>query len=726
MRTVVIAIALLVASAANALAFQGRVIDKRTGNPVANAEVSILGLPGSVKTAADGRFTWKPDPQPPFEILVILPAGTLTKPVLIESIDGEVSVQIDSAVSEQITVSGAAPSIDASPVAGMTSVSGRDIEARNSENLIQAVENVAGVNQVSEGHAGVPAVRGLASGRTLLLIDGGRVNSERRIGPSATFLDPTTLEGVDIARGPGSVAYGSDAFGGVIAARTRRAEAGDPLRVRFLATLGTGVPEQRYSLEAGRGFSKGGIFAQVHYRDVEDWESPQGEVFNSGWQDQGFLVRSTHVMGANHLSLGIQSDFGKDIERPRNNSASVRFFYPKDTSHRFTANYKADSIGGLGRLTVDGLFGTYTNITDQDRFATPATARSVERADVRAKDYQVRAVAERTLGETSRLMTGLDVNGRFGLRALDISEAYDLAGSLTAVRENVSIDSAHRRDAGIFAQIDTALAPRVIAAAGGRFDYVATDNQGGHFGDHSTSNSAFSGFVSASAGPFSGLTFTGQMSRGFRDPVLSDRYFRGPSGRGFITGNPDLDPETSLQFDGAVRFTASRMRVGVNVYHYSIEDLIERFGSGDNFFFRNRGEAAIRGVEAEMQATLPAALSVELTAQVASGEDAETGSALDSIAPATFTALARKMFGARGYAQARLGWYAEDDRPGPTERAVNGYTLVDVSGGARLSRFAELRANARNLFDELYFASQDTRAVRAPGRSFSASIVIQY
>ena len=46
-----------------------------------------------------------------------------------------------------------------------------------------------------------------------------------------------------------------------------------------------------------------------------------------------------------------------------------------------------------------------------------------------------------------------------------------------------------------------------------------------------------------------------QVARGFRDPVLSDRYFRGPSGRGFITGNPDLDPETSVQFDVGVRYT---------------------------------------------------------------------------------------------------------------------------------------------------------------------------
>ena len=323
-------------------------------------------------------------------------------------------------------------------------------------------------------------------------------------------------------------------------------------------------------------------------------------------------------------------------------------------------------------------------------------------------------------------MTGIDLNGRFGLRALDISETYDFAGELTSTRENVSVDDAHRRDAGVFAQIDAALGTRLTGAAGGRFDHVTTRNTGGYFGDRSTSSSAVSGFVSATAGPFNGITAVGQISRGFRDPVLSDRYFRGPSGRGFITGNPDLEPETSVQVDGAIRFTGPAVRLAVNAYRYAISGLIERYGSGDNFFFRNRGDALIRGLEAEAQATLPAQIVLELTAQIARGEDAASDAALDSIAPPTFSALGRRVFGTRGYAQARVAWFAEDDRPGPTERAVNGYTSVDVSGGVQLARRVELRAAARNLFDATYFASQDTRAVLAAGRSVSATIVIGY
>ena len=206
-----------------ALAFKGRVVDQQ-GNPVAKATVSILGRTGEAITDADGRFEWRPDPPPPFEILIIEASGTYSKPVLVTELtpETEVLITVSPIVSESVTVLGSAPSIESTPGSATTSLSGRDVAVRQPSNLMQALENIAGVSQVSEGQAAAPAIRGLARGRTLILIDGARVSSERRVGPSATYLDPSLIEGVDVARGPGSVAYGSDAFGGVISVRTRR------------------------------------------------------------------------------------------------------------------------------------------------------------------------------------------------------------------------------------------------------------------------------------------------------------------------------------------------------------------------------------------------------------------------------------------------------------------------------------------------------------------------
>jgi outer membrane receptor protein involved in Fe transport len=707
--------------------FDGRLVQEGTGTPLAGASVSIVGVSGSARTDSDGRFTWAPAPQTPFQMIVVLSAGQVARPVIVDALqEGTTSFQIGGLTDEAVTVLGAAPSINTAPGSAATVLSGTQIARRSPENLMQALETVPGISQVSEGHAAVPAVRGLARGRTLFLIDGGRVSAERRVGPSGGFLDPSVIEGIDVARGPGSVAYGSDALGGVISVRTRRAEPGSPLKARATGTIGAGLPEGRGSFEVSKGLERGGLLVQAHVRNAEDYDSPDGEVFNSGWEDQGFLVHFTHAVAKGFLSAAWQSDFGRDSERPRNNSRTVRFYYPFDNSHRLTTSYQVPDVAGFRQIAFTGFLGASDQRTDQDRFATATTGRSIERADVSANDFHVKGSAERLVGP-ARLEFGVDVNGRYNLEALDIIQAFDAAGGLTTDTTNISVDDARRTDTGVYVQAESALGGFARISGGVRGDRVTTKNIGGFFGDRSTSNAAASGFGAVTVGPFQGLSVTAQLSRGFRDPVLSDRYFRGPSGRGFITGNPDLEPERSLQVDLATRYTIARTQVGVYYYQYRISGLIERYQTQtDFFFFRNRGRARLRGFEIEARSELGKGYSIEIAAQIARGRALDDSAHLDDISPASFSVVGRRDFTDRVYAQTRVAWYADDNRPGPSEIAAPGSTLMDVGAGWRLVRQLELRGQLRNLLDDDYYASPDARWVLAPGRSVSLTAVLQF
>jgi outer membrane receptor protein involved in Fe transport len=710
-----------------ALAAEGRVLSKASGKPMADVEVAILGRPGSVRTDAEGRFRWIPDPRPPFEVLIVLPGGGYVKPILVERLtSAPLILEVAPALAESVTVvAGSAPSIEAAPANGVTLVPGEDLRGRQPANVAQAVENVAGTATISEGQAAVPVVRGLASGRTLILLDGARVTTERRAGASATYLDPASLEGIEISRGPGSVAYGSDAFGGVIQLRTRRAEPGSPLRARLTGALGTGTPQQRASLELSRGFDRGGVILQGHWRSFDDWRSPEGEVFNSGAEDRGLLLRFDHVLAGGLFSAGWQSDFGRDIERPRDNSAVVRFFYPTEDSHRVTLGWERTALEGLDRVGATAFVGSYAVVTDQDRFATPSRPRSVERADVSARDFHVRAFGEKKVGR-ARLDGGIDVSGRFDLEAHDIGRLYDHSGALASVTDTLSTEDARRVDAGLYLQAEATAGDVLLLAGGARVDRVSTHNRGGHFGDRSESAAALSGFASATVGPLSGLSATAQVARGFRDPTLSDRYFRGPTGRGFITGNPELEPETSTQLDAAVRYAGPRWRVAVYAYHYRISQLVERFETEtDFFFFRNRGRARIRGVEAELQATLPWRLTAELTAHSLDGRALDDAAALDSIPVPTVTARLRRGFDG-GYVWVRTGLYGRLGEPGPTEQPRPGYAQLDAGLGARLGPRVEVDLVGRNLLDEAYLVSPDARATLAPGRTAIATLTLRF
>ena len=622
------------AAAQTSTRFEGRLVREDTGAPVVGATLSVVGVSGSVRTDSDGRFIWAPTPAVPFQMIIILPRGQVLRPVLVESVEEvTTTIRVGGLADEAVTVLGAAPSVNTPPGSATTVLSNTQISRRTPENLMQALETVPGINQVSEGHASVPAVRGLARGRTLFLIDGGRVTAERRVGPSGTFLDPSVIERIDVSRGPGSVAYGSDALGGVISVSTRRAEPNTPLRARVTATAAAGMPEAGGAFEVAKGFARGGVLVQAHIRNAEDYDAPDGEVFNSGWEDQGFLVHATHTLGSGVFSAAWQSDYGRDFERPRNNSRTVRFYYPFENSHRFTASYEIPGVAGFRKIAFTGFLGGYEQRTDQDRFATATTGRSIERADVSANDFHVKGSADRLFG-SARVEFGVDVNGRFDLEALDIIQAFDLAGGITRDTTNVSIEDARRTDTGIYLEAEAPIGRYVRVSGGIRGDRVTTKNIGGFFGDRSTDNGAGSGFGALTVGPFDGLSVTAQVSRGFRDPVLSDRYFRGPSGRGFITGNPDLEPETSLQFDLATRYSYRRTQLGVYFYQYRITDLIERYQTQTDFFlFRNRGRARLRGFEVEASSNLGKGYSIEVGAQIARGHALDDDAFLDDISP---------------------------------------------------------------------------------------------
>ena len=247
---------------------------------------------------------------------------------------------------------------------------------------------------------------------------------------------------------------------------------------------------------------------------------------------------------------------------------------------------------------------------------------------------------------------------------------------------------------------------------------MTTASRGGFFGDRSSGHSALSGYAAATLGSFGGFSLTTQVARGFRDPVLSDRYFRGVTGRGFITGNPELSPETSIQLDTALRYTGHGFRGAFYFYDYRFRDRIERYQDGpDRLFFRNRGAAYIRGIELEAQGEIATRLTLHLTFQHQRGETREDRAPLDDLSPTTATMQLRKAMGERAFVQVRGAYYAADDEAGPSEVKTPGYTLVDLSAGWPINRAIELRVLGRNLLGASYPVSPDSRAVLAPGIS---------
>ena len=376
-----------------AAGFTGRVV-LPDGDPAAGAIVQILGHPGSAVTDADGRFEWLPDPPPPFYVLVVLPGDRYTAPALIESLAAvELEIRVEPlALQESVTItSGAVPHTEATPGSAPAVISGEAIRVRQAPRLTDVLEAVPGGGRGSDLHAGVPSIRGLSRGRTVLLLDGARVTSERRAGASASFLDPFFLETVEVVRGPSSVSYGSDAFGGVIHARTRRPVPGAPWEARARGTLGAGLPEASFGAEVSGSVLGTGLLAQARRRVFSEYQSPEGRVEGSGARDYGFLLRGARDVAGGLLVAALQVDAARDVGRPRRSSSFTS--YPFEDSARFVADYQLAPRWGFARLDTTAFVGAHRLLTRREEDGASLDS------EVAAHDFMLRTRGVRPFGE---------------------------------------------------------------------------------------------------------------------------------------------------------------------------------------------------------------------------------------------------------------------------------------------------------------------------------------
>ncbi|MDX1388961.1 MAG: TonB-dependent receptor, partial [Acidobacteriota bacterium] len=575
--------------------------------------------------------------------------------------------------------------------------------------------------QVGAGHAAVPSLRGLANGRTLLLLDYARVTTERRAGPSASYLDPFSLEIVEVVRGPGSVVYGSDAMGGIIHARTPDPQA-DKTSGRFRISGGTGIPMGTLGAEANVPVGKGALLMQIHAREFNDYDSPEGTIEDSAASDRGFLFKGLLPTERTRWVFGLQVDNARDVGKPRDDDASSTF-YPDEESVRLTANAELPAFKGLSSVELRTFVGRYRLVTDRETFATLTDPRQIDRSDVEAYDASARLVTRRPIPKGS-LRTGIDLSSRFDLSSDQLTVEFDLLGQETARFDQQTIESASRYDAGLFAEADyLALRGKASIAGGLRLQGVWTENTGGFFGDQSTSEHTPSGYLAGSFRPSDNWTTTIQVARGFREPTLSDRYFAGVTGRGFIEGNPDLEPETSLQLDLSAQRTTALTQLGLYVYHYTIDDLIERFRTSPTTFeLRNRGEASFWGFEAEGDVSFGKTFSGRAALNWARGEVADDGSFPDNVPAPSIRFSVHHRPTESWWWRAGYAYTFKDDRPGPTEQNTPAFGILSASGGYVVSDHLEIRVILKNLLDETYPASPDDDAVPGPGLSAALAL----
>lgn len=115
-----------------------------------------------------------------------------------------------------ITGSSRAIEIKKNP-ASIATLSSQNLLEQNNSNLIDALKNIPGIQQVTTGSAiSKPIIRGLGYNRIITLYDGIRQEGQQWGDEHGIEIGEGAISKVEIIKGPASLIYGSDAIAGVI------------------------------------------------------------------------------------------------------------------------------------------------------------------------------------------------------------------------------------------------------------------------------------------------------------------------------------------------------------------------------------------------------------------------------------------------------------------------------------------------------------------------------
>lgn len=237
--------------------------------------------------------------------------------------------------------------------ATVTVKSADDIERELARDIADLVRFEPGVTVAGSGRFGLTGfnIRGIGGNRVLTLVDGVRIPEEFTFGPFLSarrdFVDIDSLDRVEIARGPISSLYGSDALGGVVVLTTK--EPNDYLR-----------GEQPFYASFKGGWSS-----------VDDSAVGTATFVGKAGAASAMLLY-THRTGEETRNAGKLGGTGADREKPdpqsiKQDNLAVKLSFSPSEAHSFTLGLDDYDNETDTRILSDYgslVFGTTVNARD--------------------------------------------------------------------------------------------------------------------------------------------------------------------------------------------------------------------------------------------------------------------------------------------------------------------------------------------------------------------------
>ena len=543
-------------------------------------------------------------------------------------------------------------------------------------------------------------IRGMEGNRVLIEQDGVRVPTLYTFGPynvgRGQYIDSSSINSLEVLRGPASSLYGSDALGGVVSFRSLEAsdllKEGETRRFEIPITYDGSNHGTTGTIRWAEDAGKAKLLFSYTAEDSSNSDTKASAEFTNEQENEGNIVYGNFGYDLNEnssISLSVEN-LSRESETTEG-SGNLGVVYG-----RFQSKYVYDNSVDKSKVVLnykyvnedlnkssffdDAIANLYHQNAevDDNRFewgTRTSGTKNYFREDIyefneEVTGFDLQLVKNREISNANHKISygGSYSNTRNERPRSKFETDLDTGIRTAGISSTPTLDfpNTDTKRLGIFLQDEITFNNNFELIAGLRYDaYDLSPKTSSIFPSESASydSTALSPKIALTYNIDEETKFYGQYSRGFRPPNYNEinNGFTNLAGAGYkyeTLSNPDLDAETSNTFEIGVKKASSKFDINLGAYYSKYEDFISFEGTGTrclttipgcppsfvggystNTVFQNQytntAKATIYGIELGGAYRLPekSGLSILYSAALSRGDDDTKDEPLASINP---------------------------------------------------------------------------------------------
>lgn len=300
------------------------VVTTHLNEPIFGAQIYIQELGKGTSSNEQGHYSLNNLPNNPVKITVSF-IGFETKTITFSpsKTENTLNVILMDAIfkMDEIIISTPFNKLQSENVVKIDRASVQQLKNKGAATLIEGVATLPGVSVVSTGVGiGKPVIRGLRGNRVLVYTQGIRLENQQFGDEHGLGIDESSVESVEVIKGPASLLYGSDALGGVLYFNPTKFAELNTFDFNFNQSYFSNTEGSNTSFGVKKSYNLWKFLANGAYNQHADYKTPnQGNVTNTRFNETTFntaigfnnsILSSTLRFNFNNSILGIPEEIG--------------------------------------------------------------------------------------------------------------------------------------------------------------------------------------------------------------------------------------------------------------------------------------------------------------------------------------------------------------------------------------------------------------------------------